>query len=88
MPVTEPLARGLWGVLATPFTADAARVDEESFRREVACLLDRIHDVTGTGPVVQDYPVISGVTTFPEALAAINMSGISDTHVAQIRGSL
>lgn len=36
---TEPLARGLWGVLATPFTADAARVDEESLRREVAYLL-------------------------------------------------
>lgn len=30
------LARGLWGVLATPFTPDAARVDEESLRREVA----------------------------------------------------
>jgi 4-hydroxy-tetrahydrodipicolinate synthase len=37
---TEPLARGLWGVLATPFTADAARIDEESLRREVAYLLD------------------------------------------------
>jgi 4-hydroxy-tetrahydrodipicolinate synthase len=41
MPVKEPLARGLWGVLATPFTADAARVDEESLRREVAYLLGR-----------------------------------------------
>jgi hypothetical protein len=77
MPVTEPLARGLWGVLATPFTADAARVDEESLRREVAYLLGRIHDATGTGPVVQDYPVIS-----------TNLSGITDTHVTQIRGSL
>jgi hypothetical protein len=26
----EPLSRGLWGVLATPFTADAARVDTDS----------------------------------------------------------
>lgn len=61
MPVTEPLARGLWGVLATPFTADAARVDEAGA-------------MTGF--------------SFPEALAPINMSDISDTHVAQIRGSL
>jgi 4-hydroxy-tetrahydrodipicolinate synthase len=36
---TRPLARGLWGVLATPFTEDAARVDEDSLRREVAYLL-------------------------------------------------
>jgi 4-hydroxy-tetrahydrodipicolinate synthase len=34
------LARGLWGVLATPFTADADRVDEESLRREVAYQLE------------------------------------------------
>jgi 4-hydroxy-tetrahydrodipicolinate synthase len=160
MPVTEPLARGLWGVLATPFTADAARVDEESLRREVAYLLGcgvaglvvlgvfgeaarlsaaervqvarlvhdaapgtplvlgiaergtqdaigsarqlldtvagaetslmvqvpsaepavlsehlgRIHDATGTGLVVQDYPVISGVTISSEQLLA----GIKD----------
>jgi 4-hydroxy-tetrahydrodipicolinate synthase len=160
MPVTEPLARGLWGVLATPFTADAARVDDESLRREVAYLLSRgvaglvvlgvfgeavrlsaaeraqvarlvhdaapgtplvlgiaerdtqdaigsarqmldtvagaetslmvqvpsaepavlaehlgrIHDATGTGLVVQDYPVISGVTISSEQLLA----GIKD----------
>jgi 4-hydroxy-tetrahydrodipicolinate synthase len=30
------LARGLWGVLATPFTDDATLVDEQSLRREVA----------------------------------------------------
>jgi 4-hydroxy-tetrahydrodipicolinate synthase len=37
---TQPLARGLWGVLATPFTADAAAVDEASLRREVAYQLE------------------------------------------------
>jgi 4-hydroxy-tetrahydrodipicolinate synthase len=36
----EPLSRGLWGVLATPFTADAARVDTDSLRREISYLLD------------------------------------------------
>jgi hypothetical protein len=48
-------------VLATPFTADAARVDEAGA-------------MTGF--------------SFPEALAAINMSDMPDIHVAQIRGSL
>ncbi len=36
----EPLSRGLWGVLATPFTDDAARVDTGSLRREISYLLD------------------------------------------------
>jgi 4-hydroxy-tetrahydrodipicolinate synthase len=153
---TQPLARGLWGVLATPFTDDAARIDEDSLRREVSYLLDhgavgltvlgvfgeaarltagerlqaarvvheaapgtplvlgiaerdtreaigsarqlldavagaeaslmvqipspepaalaehlgRIHDATGAGLVVQDYPVISGVTITSEQLLA------------------
>jgi 4-hydroxy-tetrahydrodipicolinate synthase len=31
----EPLARGLWGVLATPFAAPALEVDEDSLRRQV-----------------------------------------------------
>ncbi|WP_219415084.1 dihydrodipicolinate synthase family protein [Pseudonocardia nigra] len=31
----KPLARGLWGVLATPFAAPDLRVDEESLRRQV-----------------------------------------------------
>lgn len=31
----QPLARGLWGVLATPFAAPDLRVDEESLRRQV-----------------------------------------------------
>ncbi len=34
--MSAPLSAGLWGVLATPFTQDAALVDEESLRREVA----------------------------------------------------
>ncbi|EMY34166.1 dihydrodipicolinate synthetase [Arthrobacter crystallopoietes BAB-32] len=32
---TPPLARGLWGVLATPFTGSGYAVDTESLRREV-----------------------------------------------------
>jgi 4-hydroxy-tetrahydrodipicolinate synthase len=32
---TAPFARGLWGVLATPFTGSAYAVDAESLRREV-----------------------------------------------------
>lgn len=34
-PSHQPLARGLWGVLATPFTGAALDVDESSLRREV-----------------------------------------------------
>lgn len=156
----EPLSRGLWGVLATPFTGDAAGVDTGSLRREVSYLLDhgavglvalgvfgeaarlsagerahvvrtvretapgvplviglaerettaavegasrlieaaagevtalmvqaqspepsalaghiaQIHAATGAGIVLQDYPVISGVTISPEQLLA----GIGD----------
>ncbi|AUI51459.1 dihydrodipicolinate synthase family protein [Arthrobacter crystallopoietes] len=33
--ITTPLARGLWGVLATPFTGTEFAVDTESLRREV-----------------------------------------------------
>ncbi len=33
--ITTPLARGLWGVLATPFTSTEFAVDTESLRREV-----------------------------------------------------
>jgi 4-hydroxy-tetrahydrodipicolinate synthase len=44
----EPLARGLWGVLATPFAAPALEVDEDSLRRQV-----RLFDSVGaTGLVV------------------------------------
>ncbi|GLB66553.1 dihydrodipicolinate synthase family protein [Arthrobacter mangrovi] len=32
---TQPFARGLWGVLATPFTGSEYAVDAESLRREV-----------------------------------------------------
>lgn len=32
----EPLSRGLWGVLATPFSGPALAVDQDSLRREVA----------------------------------------------------
>jgi 4-hydroxy-tetrahydrodipicolinate synthase len=38
--MSKALSRGLWGVLATPFSADAAQVDEGSLRREVEYLLD------------------------------------------------
>ena len=31
----QPLPRGLWGVLATPFAGPDLRVDEESLRRQV-----------------------------------------------------
>ena len=31
----QPLSRGLWGVLATPFAGSDLRVDEESLRRQV-----------------------------------------------------
>jgi 4-hydroxy-tetrahydrodipicolinate synthase len=34
-PSVEPLARGLWGVLATPFAGPGRAVDEQSLRREV-----------------------------------------------------
>jgi 4-hydroxy-tetrahydrodipicolinate synthase len=47
-PSTPPLAHGLWGVLATPFTGATLAVDEESLRREVA-LFGR---VPATGLVV------------------------------------
>lgn len=35
-----PLARGLWGVLATPFTGSEFAVDTDSLRREVQLYLD------------------------------------------------
>ncbi|MGV9800473.1 dihydrodipicolinate synthase family protein [Mycobacterium sp. NPDC003449] len=34
------LERGLWGILATPFTGGSAAVDTDSLRREVALFLD------------------------------------------------
>jgi 4-hydroxy-tetrahydrodipicolinate synthase len=34
--VSEPLQRGLWGILATPFAGPRYEVDEASLRREVA----------------------------------------------------
>ena len=45
--VVEPLARGLWGVLATPF-GPGLEVDEESLRRQVRLF----HGVGATGLVV------------------------------------
>ncbi|MGW3623616.1 dihydrodipicolinate synthase family protein [Streptomyces sp. NPDC000880] len=45
---TEPLTRGLWGVLATPFTEDASAVDDASLRRQV----DLHHAAGSTGLVV------------------------------------
>jgi 4-hydroxy-tetrahydrodipicolinate synthase len=45
---TEPLARGLWGVLATPFRDGAGDVDETALRRQV-----ELHRAAGsTGLVV------------------------------------
>src|SRR5258707_176132 len=45
---TEPLTRGLWGVLATPFTEDTSAVDDGSLRRQV-----ELHHAAGsTGLVV------------------------------------
>lgn len=44
----KPLARGLWGVLATPFGEDASTVDDPSVRRQV-----KLHRAAGsTGLVV------------------------------------
>lgn len=40
---TEPLARGLWGVLATPFAEGTLEVDETSLRRQV-----QLHHAAGS----------------------------------------
>jgi 4-hydroxy-tetrahydrodipicolinate synthase len=45
---TQPLARGLWGVLATPFTEGALAIDDASLRRQVALH----HQAGSTGLVV------------------------------------
>jgi 4-hydroxy-tetrahydrodipicolinate synthase len=34
--VPSPLAAGLWGILATPFSGPDLEIDESSLRREVA----------------------------------------------------
>jgi 4-hydroxy-tetrahydrodipicolinate synthase len=44
----QPLARGLWGVLATPFAGPGLEVDEESLRRQVRLFAE----VGATGLVV------------------------------------
>ncbi|HET6504509.1 MAG TPA: dihydrodipicolinate synthase family protein [Amycolatopsis sp.] len=88
---TEVLARGLWGVLATPFTADASTVDDTALRRQV-----ELHHAAGSrglvvlgvfgegarlGPAEQDHVVAEVTASAGDLPIVVGLSAL-DTEEA------